>query len=272
MAGPRKKKAKKDTSFATWKFNLENTVNADPMTDGSCLQLVRAYLDFMSSPDIRPYQSIINLKVATGLHEGAISRARALLVKLGYFTPDGTTQTGAVKYKIVNARENIVLDHQIAARETFKAIDAEKKKKTREKRKIFAIGSATTADLTSPAESADLNGKRVCDFEGDSSAATADNYVYNTVEVIGIEEEVTFNDTPFDPSNSYIAVQIGDEANQPLPIPEDDFEAESMMNQICAGAYVLPAIRRRMLSMLKLGILTPNLANGMVGKRKASVA
>jgi hypothetical protein len=75
-----KKTEKKNTSFTTWKIQLENTVNADPMADGACLQVLRAYLDFMGEASARPYLSIIHLKVATSLHEAqSFERAESSL-------------------------------------------------------------------------------------------------------------------------------------------------------------------------------------------------
>ncbi len=268
MAAPRKKKAKKDTSFATWKFDLENTVNADPLADGPCLKLMRAYLDWMSSPDTRPYLSIISLKVSTSLHEGAISRARALLVKLGYFVPDGTTSTGAVRYKIVNARRNVVLDHQLAARETLRELEAEKKKKVREKRR----GSAVIADPVSPAETADLNGKWLCDFEGDSSAVSADNYVEYSVEAYSKEREEHLKSVSSDALSCYSSANFGDEQNQPLPIPRNDIEAETMMDAICHGRDVTDYMRGRLKSMLQAGVLTPRMADNIIGIKTEAAA
>ncbi len=40
------------------------------------------------------------------------------------------------------------------------------------------------------------------------------------------------------------------------------------MAPICAGVEVHPSVRSRMMFMLNRGVLTPNLASGMIGKRK----
>jgi hypothetical protein len=129
MARKRTLKDKKKASFTTWKLTLENTVNADPLTDGACLQVLRAYLDYMGSPDARPYRSIIDLQVATALSENTITSKRRKLESLGYFQADGKTSDGATRYKISNVRENIVLDHQTVARETLRKLEAERRKR-----------------------------------------------------------------------------------------------------------------------------------------------
>ena len=268
----RKPKKKKDTSFTTWKLNLENTVNGDPQADGECLQIVRAYLDWMGSPDARPYRSLLDLQVATSLSENTIVKRRRLLVKLGYFVPDGHTGVGATRFKIVNARENIVLDHQTIARETLRRLEAEKKEKRRATGRKSTLSPSRDEGPVSPSQDEELKG--ICPLTtcGDSPSWHEGNNVYNSVEAISIEEEGHLKGSPLDAYGSYLKAHHGDEANEPLPIPKDQTEADDMMAAICLGVDVHPSVRSRMMSMLKLGVLTPNLASGMIGKKKEGVA
>ncbi len=208
MAAPRKKK-KKDTSFATWKFQLENTVNADPLADGACLKVLRAYLDFMGDANDRPFMSITNLKVATAMHEGAIVRARKKLVDLRYFIPCGRTSAGAVRYQIMNNRLNIVLDHQTVARETYKEMDAEKKAKGRDKSRASPLRSAEIEGDIGSAEIAGTTAFQVCDNRRDSTAEIAGESVENTVEVIGIEWEGDLNWRSDESGNAYSESVMG---------------------------------------------------------------
>ena len=188
MVAVRKRKVKKDTSFATWKFQLENTVNADPQTDGACLQILRAYLDYMSSHDARPYRSLIDLQVATSLAENTIIDRRKRLVQLGYFKADSTTSDGATRFQIVNARGNIVLDHQTIARETLREMEARKKERAREKRKK-ALSPSRREGPASPSPDEGLNDKQPLAPCGDSPSPREGNYVENSVEAYSNEEE-----------------------------------------------------------------------------------
>lgn len=270
---PRKSKtAKKDTSFATWKFELEDTVNADPLCDGSCLKLVRAYLNFMSDPNSRPYASILSLKIATSLHEGAIVKARRTLEKLGYFIKDGFTSSGAVKYRIVNSRRNVVLDHQAISQETLKRLQTEKKEKERSKSKAEQDRSADMAGPLSHAESADLNPEQVCGYRRDRSADIADNTVEDTVEDIILEKGNTSIGPSFEVQTPYSIARSGDDANQPLPVPDTSAEADHTINAICEGSDITPLVRTRMKKMLMAGVLTPNLASRMVVRLKEEAA
>lgn len=271
MARKRTLKDKKKASFTTWKLTLENTVNADPLTDGACLQVLRAYLDYMGSPDARPYRSIIDLQVATALSENTITSKRRKLESLGYFQADGKTSDGATRYKISNVRENIVLDHQTVARETLRKLEAEKKEKTRAKRKAAGLSPSNIEGRMSPSELEGLSAFEPLMSCGDSPSGFEGNYVYNSVESY-CSEEGRDNYNLSSSSNSYSSTQRIDEANMPLPIPEDDDEANAMMDQICEGRSVHPVVRDRLMSMLKAGILTPRMANNILGPKREAAA
>ncbi len=261
----RKPKKKKDTSFATWKFDLENIVNADPRLGPACLKIVRAYLDWMSSPEARPFLSIGHLRIATALTNNTIIRARRELESFGYFVPCGRTSNGAVMYRIINAGRNHVLDHIAIARETLLEIESGKKANYRRKK---ALASSSIDGDMSTSNSAQQTRERPFISCSDSSAENEPNNVYHSVEAISIEEVEHLNGSPSDAHGSYLNAHNGDEANAPLPIPRDQVEAEDMMAAICAGVEVHPSVRSRMMFMLNRGVLTPNLASGMIGKRK----
>ncbi|MBB3298090.1 hypothetical protein FHT72_001072 [Rhizobium sp. BK077] len=184
---------KKATNHATWKFELENTINADPQCDGECLKIVRAYLDFMGSADTCPYRSLIELRVATRLAKGTIISRRKKLVKLGYFTPAGVTSDGVQRYRIVNARENHVLEHQTAFREYLRERDAEEKEMERRKRKTKA--AASSPSLCGSARDDGLGGPRrkpLNDVRGvtactDRGPRREPNYVEHSVDSFSME-------------------------------------------------------------------------------------
>ncbi len=265
----RKPKKKKDTSFATWKFDLENIINADPRLGPACLKIVRAYLDWMASPETRPFLSIGHLGIATALTNNTIIKARRDLEKYGYFVRDGKTASGAVKYRIVNAGRNLVLDHMAIARETLQELEADKKAAYRRKR--IASSSPIERDM-STSNSAGQMDERPFIFCRDSSAENAPNNVYYSVEAISIEGKEDLKGASLNAYGSYQQAHNGDEANEPLPIPKDQSEADDMMAAICEGVAVNPSVWSRMMSMLKQGVLTPNLACGMIGKKKEGVA
>ncbi|MCV9965475.1 hypothetical protein OIU34_26710 [Pararhizobium sp. BT-229] len=182
-------KPEKDSNFTTWKLNLENIVNADPLLGPACLSVVRAYLDWMGSASARPYRSIIDLRVATSLAENTIIKARRQLEAAGYFVPDGKNSSGAIRYKILNAGENRVLDHMTISRETLARIDAEKKEREREKRARTRDRPSETEGPMSPSETEGRDSGRALRNCRDRPSETEGNYVKNSVEALGTEEE-----------------------------------------------------------------------------------
>lgn len=238
MAATRKK-SKKVSSFATWKFELENTVNADPMTDGECLQILRAYLDFMGSPDARPYRSLIDLRVATSLSENTIIDRRKRLVKLGYFRPDSTTSDGATRFQIVNARVNLVLDHQTISRETLRELEAKKKERTRQKRRAIALSPSPHEGDMSPSQFAGLKDEQPLMTRGDSPSPREGNYVDNSVEAISNERERQVYSSL--PSN--------------LIPPSDPAKARMWLHTICTDRSRLSEV----LGLMAQGNLTPDI-------------
>lgn len=273
MKAKKSKPAEKKTesSVATWKFTLENTVSADPLAGGSFLQIVRSYLDFMNTLTDTPYRSIIDLQVDTGLSENTIIQKRRKLEQLGYFIEVGKTSDGATLYRIVNARENIVLDHQTIKRETLRRLDAEKKEYYRLKRRNLNVSPSENEGHLSPSEIEVLKGSEPFRNCGDSPSKIEGNYVDNYAESYSYEER----DNLYSPYSSFKPSSYGlktDEENTPLPIPADDAEAESMMDAICDGRDVPLVLRNRLKSMLSGGVLTPRMANNILGPRQEVAA
>jgi hypothetical protein len=286
------KPEKKNTGFTTWKINLENTINADPMADGECLKIARAYLDYLGGLDARPYRSLIDLQVATSLAENTIIDRRRKLVTLGYFKADGKTSDGATRYQILNARENIVLDHQTISRETLRGLAAEKKEKNRLKRLNAQSGPSRHEGL-SPSQYEGLNPVWPLTACGDSPSRHEGNCVYNSVEAISMEEEGYLTDdivsaeldpdlhletksnpsTKIDPpQNSYALETEGDDYDQPLPIPDGPSEADEMMDAICEGRSVHRIVRDRLRSMLMDGLLTVARVENILGSKREQAA
>ncbi|MGE0284071.1 MAG: hypothetical protein AB7P20_26130, partial [Rhizobiaceae bacterium] len=121
--------------LATWKFDLLETVSADPLCNGHDVEIILAYIRFMDSRDARPFRSNIQLQAATGLSQPTIADRRKKLVALGYLTADGQTASGVTRFKISNPRENTVLDHVQITNEVLKRQDAERRETERRKRK-----------------------------------------------------------------------------------------------------------------------------------------
>jgi DNA-binding PadR family transcriptional regulator len=74
---------------------------------------------------------------------------------------------------------------------------------------------------------------------------------------------------PAPPPNAYAAARDVDEINTPFPIPADGTEANRMITDLCQGTEINLTVRRRMLSMLQSGVLTPRMFHGMMNQKMA---
>lgn len=135
--------AAKDTSSATWKFDFADTVQADPRAKGYCLAVIRAYLHFASKADPHAFCSLPELMLRSGASRSAVRRAKVVLEELGYLVPKYVTDEGAMLYKLVNARKQLIDDHLRIARETLAAEKRDRKR--RERRRSAQTGGIETS-------------------------------------------------------------------------------------------------------------------------------
>ncbi|MCD1266696.1 hypothetical protein B5M44_19095 [Shinella sumterensis] len=101
-------------SLATWKFQLLETVDNDPLLGkgGACLSVMRAAINFMNTRHSRPYLPISVLMKRTGLASAACVDARKRLVTAGYLVPSGSNARGLDTFEIRNSRRVDVLTRQ----------------------------------------------------------------------------------------------------------------------------------------------------------------
>jgi hypothetical protein len=135
--------AKAATGHASWKFRLLETVNADPKTDPFCLAVVSAYLSFTNRERREAYLSENDLRARTGglkgIQPATLRKAKRKLQQLGYMTPMGKTSAGIILYRFDNPRADIVAEHMILTAETLKDLDAEKKARERQRRRLRGL-------------------------------------------------------------------------------------------------------------------------------------
>lgn len=230
----------KDTSSATWKFDFEDTVNADPVAKGACLKILRVFLNFANKSDPRAFCSLADLMLLTGCTRPTVKRAIKTMVRLKYFEPLFVTEGGSTMYKLVNVRKQLIDDH-IAIAKTSLALDrADRKKRERSAKR----------------------GKEICppnDQSGEKNFPPKVKESFpNTVELNRRDSCSEGNDislTDHTPSNPYASAS-DDDPTVPFDIPVNDNEAEDILGQL---GNVNPLILRHLRMMLMAGELTPAL-------------
>ncbi|MGZ2458682.1 hypothetical protein [Rhizobium anhuiense] len=255
---------------ATWKFDFLDTVNADPKAGGACLAVIKAYLHFASKGRPQAFCSLPELMLRTGGSKPRVLRAKALLEKLGYLVPMYVTDEGATMYQLVNARKVVIDDHLKIA---WEAMAAEKRDRKRRQRTRELIEGGNETILPEKAYQ-ERNDTPVCN---ETIPNTLDEYprgIYSEGRDF-LTADLEFTDSTYeshpteqtDPSEAadYAVMSRGDDSDEPIPVPGDQGEAQTMMEAICEGRAVPDIVRRRLLSMLQAGVLTPRMASNILG-------
>ena len=262
------------TELAAFKFALIETAAADPQLSGSpSLAVLVTYLKFLTidKQTLKPtlvYASNNTLMAHAGIgSKTTATKARKLLVKSGYLKPaKSMTKDGCEKFRVENTRAELVKIHVQEALSFYAERDVVRKEEER-RRKVVNGRGVPNIDTPSDGEDTNIWDDRVPDI--------GTNYLIGHREGYILGRESSYQgQTDFEPqeANSYISARSGDELNEPLPIPENDEEAEAMVAMICEGSSVHPAMRVRIKSMLKDGILTPRMIDGMLSNLRKETA
>lgn len=251
------------SQLAAFKFKTIETVAADPrLKEGACTEAIIVYLSFLTidKETLKPkpvYASTIKLMARGKMKsKNTAKKARQLLAECGYLVPTGSsTRDGCIWYHVENPNIERVTMHVNEAELYYVEIDAERKREERRKRKAKEIVVSNNA----PPETE--RGIKKCPPVVSNNAL---KYLEGDLRDSCSEGS--------DDLHSYSPDQIADEAALPLPIPESDAEAELIMDQICAGRPGAEVLRGRLMSMLKMGVLSPRLANNMLGPRQEAAA
>lgn len=261
-----------EAASATWKFDFLDTVNADPLCTPACLKVIKAYLHFASEGSPVAFMAKSELAARTGLGEATIKRTRKLLAKLGYLKAIGKTVEGAVQYRLQNARKQLIDEHMILVREKLAEVRREGKKR-------FRARSAVRGDQNEPPKKA-LGGSKEAPLS-DQNEPQIPRLIPRGIFSEGRDfliADTEFTGSPYEShlgeqngeAAGYKAMSRGDDPDEPIPVPDGQNEAQLMMDAICEGRKVHDLVRRRLLSMLNNGILTPRMALNILGPQDAA--
>lgn len=238
----------KETASATWKFDFEDTVSADPKAKGICLGVIRAYLNFCSKSNPLAFCSLSELMLRTSSSRPAVLRAKENLERLGYLTPLYVTDEGATMYRLVNARKSVIDEHLRIARES---LAAEKRDRKRRERKKVRGSNETIPPETD-------------NFERNDTPVLNET-LPNTVEELrrdSCSEGSNGTLRGINPSNDNPYGLIDDDPTVPFSVPDDDAEADEILSHFGnVNPTVLVALRR----MLMAGQLTPAMLSANLG-------
>ncbi|TBH34703.1 hypothetical protein ELG66_01605 [Rhizobium leguminosarum] len=257
-----------EAASATWKFEFLDTVNADPQCTPACLKVIKAYLHFASEASPVAFMAKSELVARTDLGEATIKRTRKLLTKLGYLKAIGKTTEGAVQYRLHNARKQAIDEHVILVRERL----AEDR---REEKKRFRDRSAMRGDQDEPPRNA-MGGSKGPPHSDQNEpqiprliprgifSEGRDILIANNEFTGGTQEKQPREQIDLSETAGYEEMSRGDDPDEPIPVPSDQGEAQTMIETICDGRAVPDIVRRRLQNMLQAGVLTPRMASNIL--------
>ncbi|TAX99131.1 hypothetical protein ELH94_22675 [Rhizobium leguminosarum] len=254
---------------ATWKFDFLDIVNADPKAGGACLAVIKAYLHFASKARPQAFCSLPELMLRTGGSRPRVLRAKVTLEKLGYLVPMYVTDEGATMYRLVNARKQVIDDHMRIAREKLAAEKRERKRRQR----TGGVQQGGNETILPEIDYFERNDTPVCNETIPNSLDEYPRGIFSEGRDIltasseftgGTQEKQPREQIDLSETAGYEEMSRGDDPDEPIPVPSDQDEAQTMIETICDGRAVPDIVRRRLQNMLQAGVLTPRMASNIL--------
>lgn len=272
---------KTETSFASFKFGLLNTLNADRRLKPTCIKVMLPYLNHCNGPSKKVFKSIPDLMVESGLAEDTIRTARAKLIDHDYLERAGQTEMGVPMFYIRNPNWGAVTNAKLARADVVKALSTRKQARYRAN---TARKYGNPADMSpsrfegsqcdvppnspgmSPPAFKGKYGSPITEgnsMEGDEpmGRVLSDDW-YTSEELVSMGVQAAENNevgrTPFHGEDEIAFSR-----------PRDAGEIELLMNDIAAyyanlGISISPRIRATLSAMHRSGLLSPASVRRMV--------
>lgn len=233
-----------DRAKGSFKLDLIETVAADPLLEGSDVEMIVAYASVMTWPKREAWLSISRARAKTGLSERQISKCRLRL--------SGVARKGENKayrpylvalrqeglttiYRVDNPWLENSREHVAMATDFYREKQADRQKERRRASRVPAK-NADTGEAMSHSHGV-----------GNVPAINAGNNPSYTPQYLALKEGT--------PSNGY-AVARDDDPFRPFPIPVDASEADHMLSEIIGGRSVSEMGRATLRARLSKGELT----------------
>ncbi|MRG66116.1 hypothetical protein GH789_12605 [Rhizobium pusense] len=234
----------------------------DCRMNGTAKQVLSVILDCLNFDTGRCDPSHQFIADELGISVRTVERTIPRIVKANWISVRrrGITKTNLYRFEVPKEKVTEILDYVEGLRE--------QRAEERERRRLYGDPTKmadhrqcdpTTMRSNDPTNMADHVPTELADKHLNG---TSEGEPLNTVS-FSERREISF---------SYSTDKLGDEENNPLPVPADDAEAESMMDAICDGRVVPLVLRNRLKSMLSGGVLTPRMANNILGPRQEVAA
>lgn len=234
-----------DRAKGAFKLDLIETVAADPLLEGSDVEMIVAYASVMSWPKREAWLSISRARAKTGLSERQISKCRLRLSGVARKGEDkayrpylvALRQEGLTTiYRVDNPWLENSREHVAMATDFYREKQSERQKERRRTKHV----PAKNADTQEPMSHSH--------GVGNVPAINAGNIPSYTPQYLALKEGTH--------SQRY-AVSTDDDPDCPFPVPASPSEAEHMLSEIIGGRTVSEIGRATLKARLSKGDLSP---------------
>ncbi|TGS47553.1 MULTISPECIES: hypothetical protein [unclassified Mesorhizobium] len=235
--------AKAQRELAAFKFDLYETIAADPLVSDVCIRAMVALAGYVTvdKRTLQPtvaYLSNMSMMAEAGIRsKTTVGNIRRCMVKLGYWVDVGQTSDGCRLYRIENPRREVVQMHVVEAKEKLRADDASRKEN--ERRRKAARSAERVPDNGTPKS---IEGTKVWD---DRVPNYDPNYLRANLGISSSEGQANLLAGPTaDP-------------DQPFPIPVSENDAVPLLLSLLDGKENRPGLINYFRLKLMKGELTP---------------
>lgn len=217
---------REDASKASFKLNLIETVDADPLMQPSDLKLLCAYLAKLNWPNRRTWLSISHARARTNLSERQVIASRARLCERGYLIEVGTEGSTKI-FRAENPRHQDMMQHIAIMTAHYRDAQKQRQAERRRLQKSVPANNAGTEEAMSHSPSA-------CDVPANNAG---------NIPSLTPQEESLKKGNPNKVSSvpSYGDEDSGDYA---FPIPANVAEGERMLDEMLSGTRESDPVRR----------------------------
>jgi hypothetical protein len=237
--------AKATRDLAAFKFELYETVAADPLVSDVCCRANVAITRYVTVDErtLKPtvaYLSNISMMAEAGIRsKTTVGSVRRIMTKLGYWVDVGQTSDGCRLYRIENPRREAIQMHIREATDKLREDDAARKENERRRnadRKAGRVPKSVTPEALEAVKNWD---DRVPN--SDPNCLRANLGDFSSEEGTNLITEV-FSD-------------LGREC--PFPVPQSEDEAVGLLVSLFDGSETRPGLINYFRNKLMSGSLTP---------------
>jgi len=230
-------------TFTGWKLDLCRAVRADHKVPAGAASLFAAIMDFVNDATRKAWPSEGMLAIALGVNRKTIRKYMRILLDARWLRTEGRSSRGTTVYLVLDYRMNAVLDQLAVEIDRFRASEAERQLRRRQRRNVCP-------PMGTPAQGVSVH------TDGQGSVHTGGHeHLQETPSFKNLYEREDSLRT----ENAREEPLVADEPHLhiPYPAPQTEDDLERALAELFDGCLLSSNLMIGMRKMLMAGRLTP---------------